>query len=63
MDTGGDVRCVYGEELDLRELEKLQVTRASHVEPGRDGFWWANMGPVAGLVPGLYGSRVDDLAA
>ena len=50
VDAGGDVRCVYGEELELRELGKLQITRASHVEPDRDGFWWADMGPVSGPV-------------
>ena len=42
VDAGGDVRCIYGEELDLREIGKLQITRASHVEPDRDGFWWAD---------------------
>ena len=52
VDAGGDVRCVYGEELDLREIGKLQITRASHVEPDRDGFWWADMGPVDGPVLG-----------
>ena len=36
--AGGDVRCVNGEALDLREIGKLQITRASHVEPDRDGF-------------------------
>jgi hypothetical protein len=36
VDAGGGVRCVYGEELDLRELGKLQITRASHVEPDAD---------------------------
>jgi hypothetical protein len=62
-DTGGDVRCIYGEELDLRELGKLQITRASHVEPDRDGFWWADMGPVKGPVLGPYGSRTEALGA
>jgi len=27
VDGGGDVRCIYGEECDLRELGKLQITR------------------------------------
>ena len=63
VDAGGDVRCVYGEELDLRELGKLQITRASHVEPDRDGFWWAYMGPVDGPVLGPYGSRSEALGA
>ena len=63
VDAGGDVRCVYGEELDLREFGKLQITRASHVEPDRDGFWWADMGPVDGPVLGPYGSKSEALGA
>ena len=63
VDAGGDVRCVYGEELDLRDIGKLQITRASHVEPDRDGFWWADMGPVLGPVLGPYGSRTEALGA
>jgi hypothetical protein len=63
VDAGGDVRCVYGEELDLRELGRLQITRASHVEPDRDGHWWADMGPVDGPVLGPCGSRSEALGA
>jgi hypothetical protein len=63
VDAGGSVRCIYGEDLDLRELGKLQITRASHVEPDRDGFWWADMGPVDGPVLGPYGSRSEALGA
>jgi len=63
VDAGGDVRCIYGEELDLRELGKLQITRASHVEPDRDGFWWADMGPVEGPVLGPFRSRTEALKA
>ena len=63
VDAGGDVRCIYGEELDLRELGKLQITRASHVEPDRDGFWWADMGPVDGPVLGPFRNRTEALGA
>ena len=63
VDAGGGVRCVYGEELDLRALGKLQITRASHVEPDRDGYWWADMGPANGPVLGPYGSRTEALGA
>ncbi len=59
----GMARCIYGEELDLRELGKLQITRASHVEPDRDGFWWADMGPVAGPVLGPFRNRTEALQA
>ena len=37
--------------------------RASHVEPDRDGFWWADMGPVDGPVLGPYGSKSEALGA
>jgi hypothetical protein len=63
VDAGGDVRCVYGEDLDLREIGKLQITRASHVEPDRDGFWWADMGPVDGPVLGPFKNRTEALVA
>ena len=61
--TDGGVNCIYGEELDLREIGKLQITRASHVEPDRDGFWWADMGPVDGPVLGPFKSRTEALGA
>jgi hypothetical protein len=61
--AGGDVRCVYGEELDLREIGTLKITRASHVEPDRDGFWWADMGPSSGPVLGPFTSRSEALEA
>ena len=59
----GMARCIYGEELDLREIGKLQITRASHVEPDRDGFWWADMGPVDGPVLGPFKNRTEALGA
>ena len=59
----GGVRCIYDESLDLRALGKLQITRASHVEPDLDGYWWADMGPVGGPVLGPFASRSEALAA
>ena len=46
VDVDEGVRCIYAEALDLRALGKLQITRASHVEPDSDGNWWDDMGPV-----------------
>lgn len=63
VDAEGDVRCVYGEELDLREIGKLQITRASHVEPDAEGYWWADMAPSGGPVLGPYSSRSEALGA
>ena len=59
----GGVRCIYDESLDLRELGRLTITRASHVEPDADGFWWADMGPSGGPVLGPFGSRSEALGA
>jgi len=63
VSADGVARCIYDEALDLREIGKLQITRASHVEPDRDGFWWADMGPSGGPVLGPYGSRSEALGA
>ena len=63
VDAGGDIRCIYGEELDLREFGKLQITRASHVEPDAEGHWWADMGPVDGPVLGPFRSRTEAIQA
>ena len=59
----GGVRCIYDEGLDLRSLGKMQITRASHVEPDLDGNWWADMGPVEGPVLGPFRSRSEALGA
>ena len=63
VDAGGSVRCIYGEEVDRREIERLQITIASHVEPDMDGYWWADMGPVDGPVLGPFRSRSEALGA
>ncbi len=59
----GGVRCIYDEALDLGEIGKLQITRASHVEPDVEGYWWADMGPSGGPVLGPFRSRTEALAA
>jgi hypothetical protein len=61
--TDGVARCIYDEALDLREIGTLKITRASHVEPDPEGFWWADMGPSGGPVLGPYGSRSEALGA
>ena len=41
----------------------LDVPWTCHVEPDRDGFWWADMGPSGGPVLGPFRSRSEALAA
>jgi len=63
VDAGGSVRCIYDEGIDLREIGRLTITRASHVEPDADGYWWADIGPVDGPVLGPFRSRSEALGA
>ncbi|MEN9663833.1 MAG: hypothetical protein RLZZ326_196 [Planctomycetota bacterium] len=63
INADGGVRCISDEALDLRALGKLQITRASHVEPDSDGNWFADMGPSGGPVLGPFRSRTEALQA
>ena len=59
----GRVRCVYAELIDLAARGPLHIARASHVEPGPDGRWTADLGPVGGPVLGPFAARSSALAA
>lgn len=59
----GGVRCVYGEEIALQSLGRVEIRRASHVEPDAQGRWFAGLGPVGGPMLGPFQRRSDALAA
>ena len=59
----GTVRSVYDEQIDLAALGPPAIARASHVEPGGDGAWHADLSPVAGPVLGPFARRSEALAA
>lgn len=59
----GAVRCIYGEELELSALGRLQVARASYVEPTASGQWLADLAPVEGPCLGPFDCRSEALAA
>ena len=59
----GNVRCVYGETLDLHALGNLNISRGSHVEPDSSGQWFADLSPVAGPRLGPFSKRSDALDA
>ena len=59
----GDVRCIYGEILDLQQLGQLSISRGSHVEPTADGQWTADLSPVQGPLLGPFSQRTGALAA
>jgi hypothetical protein len=60
---GGEVRCVYGEAIDLHVLGQPQITRASQVEPDEQGRWWADLSPVNGPLLGPFRLRTQALDA
>ena len=59
----GDVRGLYGEEIDLAVLGPLSITRASHVEPDASGHWLADLSPLSGPTLGPCIRRSAALAA
>ena len=59
----GTVCFIYDERLDLASLGRVEIRRASHVEPDEQGIWWADLSPVTGPVLGPFDRRSDALAA
>jgi hypothetical protein len=59
----GQVRCVYGEEIDLAAIGAVRIARASHVDPDNQGRWWADLAPSGGPVLGPFSRRSEALAA
>jgi hypothetical protein len=59
----GQVRCFYEEAFELAALGRIEIARASHVEPDACGQWWANLEPVGGPILGPFGRRSAALAA
>jgi len=63
IDARGGVRCVYSETVDLAQLGRMTIERGSHVEPGRNGQWNADLSPVNGPMLGPFDRRSEALAA
>jgi hypothetical protein len=63
VEPQGDLRCIYGEEIDLHALGSLTVARASYVEPNENGHWLVDLSPVGGKTLGVFFHRSDALAA
>jgi hypothetical protein len=60
---GGQVEGLYDEILDLACLGSVSIQRASHVEPDKQGRWWADLSPVQGPTLGPFARRSLALAA
>ena len=63
INRDGLVRCVYDDALELAQLGRLNIRRASHVEPNDNGQWLADLSPVAGPVLGPFRMRGQALSA
>jgi hypothetical protein len=63
IDPQGQVRCLYGEMIDLASLGVASIRRASHVEPDDAGRWWADLAPVGGPRLGPFPRRSAALQA
>lgn len=63
IEATGQVRCIYGEAIDLNALGQASITRASYVEPQADCRWLVDLTPVRGPQLGPFARRSDALAA
>jgi hypothetical protein len=63
IDPQGQIRCLYGEKIDLTLLGALCMRRASHVEPDDAGRWWADLAPTGGPRLGPFPRRSAALQA
>jgi len=59
----GNLRCLYGEAVNLHVLGRLEIRRGSHVEPTEDGCWTADLSPVGGPTLGPFPNRSEALTA
>ena len=57
INPAGNVRGIYGEEIDLHVLGSVEIRRASHVEPDEFGYWWVDLSPVGGPKQGPFPHR------
>ena len=63
IDSRGEIRCVYGEAIELAQLGALAIRRGSHVEPTELGGWLCDLAPVSGPQLGPFAARSEALAA
>jgi hypothetical protein len=63
IQPSGQIRCLYGEAIELARLGRLAIRRGSHLEPDKQGRWFADLAPCDGPVLGPFTQRSEALAA
>lgn len=63
VEPDGTLVTIYTETIQLDELGRARIERASHVEPTPEGAWTADLSPVNGPVLGPFAKRSEALAA
>lgn len=61
----GDMQCIYDEKIDLAQIGRVDIKRASHVEPdpNRPGTWYIDLAPVGGPLIAGFATRAEALKA
>ena len=59
----GEVRCMYGEAIDLAAFGEMAIRRGSYVEPDSSGRWFADLAATNGPMLGPFLTRSLALAA
>ncbi len=59
----GTVRLIFNDQIDVRSLGNVAISRGSHVEPTKDARWTADLSPVDGPILGPFDKRSEALAA
>lgn len=64
VEPDGALTMVHRDDyVSLAEQGAVSIERASHVEPDREGLWWADLSPVGGPMLGPYKLRSEALQA
>ena len=63
VDPRGNIRCLYGEAIELSIFGQVSIRRGSHVEPDEHSQWLCDLSPVNGPLLGPFASRSAALAA
>lgn len=59
----GIIRALHDDRLNLADIGRFRVARASWVEPDPNGKWWVDLDNSRGPILGPYSTRAEALRA